>query len=278
MELRIDQRPPEQDSDGRLKPRIGITWGNKVNGAPIEKLAMYLDALLPAGATPVALIPTELVPAAREALGFRPDVIVTSYTETHLEDLDGLILAGGADIDPVRYGQTPSTPTLKIEAERDAFELPLARLALEQGVPVLGICRGFQMLNVALGGVLVQDIPSQYAGSIEHRQGAQHEVEMLPGSHVQRLAGMNRIQTNSYHHQGVKISEGLAPGVIATAFAPDGVVEAFEPEPGRFPGYVLAVQWHPEKRDAAESPEFTAMSRLLFADFASACRSLAKPA
>ena len=278
MELRIDQRPPEQDPDGRLKPHIGITWGNKVNGAPIEKLAMYLDALAPTGATPVALIPTELVPAARQALGSRPDVVVTSYAETRLEDLDGLILAGGADIDPSHYGQAPGTPTLQVEAARDAFELPLARRALEQGLPVLGICRGFQMLNVTLGGALVQDIPSQYPGALEHRKGARHEVEMIAGSLVEKLAGAGRVQTNSYHHQGVKLPEGLAPGLVATAFAPDGVVEAFEPEPGRFPGYVLAVQWHPEKPDAADTPEFTAMSTRIFADFVAACRRVAKPA
>ncbi|MEW6522354.1 MAG: gamma-glutamyl-gamma-aminobutyrate hydrolase family protein [Bacillota bacterium] len=160
-----------------------------------------------------------------------------------LEVLDGIILSGGVDVDPSHFGEEPLPQLGRVCPERDRAELILTRNALERRIPVLGICRGVQVLNVAAGGTLVQDIPCQVKPSLKHSQAAPrwyptHAVEMDDRSTVARLLGASTIRVNSFHHQSVAQP---APGFTITARAPDGVIEAIEG-----PGFAVGVQWHPE--------------------------------
>jgi putative glutamine amidotransferase len=166
-----------------------------------------------------------------------------------LEGVDALVLTGGGDVDPQFYGEQRHPTFSAAEPGRDEFELALARIAIERGLPVLAICRGVQVLNVAAGGSLIQDIESEVPGALVHRVDTTpstiaHEVWVASGS---KLAAMlaDRIEedallVNSRHHQAVK---RLAPGFIAAATAPDGVIEAIERADLPF---CLGVQWHPE--------------------------------
>ena len=161
-----------------------------------------------------------------------------------LERLDGLILAGGADVDPASYGHAPAPGTTDTRPERDAFEIGLAKAALETGLPVLGICRGFQLINVAAGGTLDQHLPDRL-GHERHRtvpgQFDEHEVELTPGSRIAAICGEERLMVSSHHHQGLDlVGQGIEVTGIATE---DGTPEAFE-----MPGlpYAIGVQWHPE--------------------------------
>ncbi len=186
------------------------------------------------------------------------------------ESLDAVFLPGGADIDPVSYGTAPHTMCDKTDRDRDRVELALARWAIADGKPVLGVCRGMQLINVALGGSLYQDLATQLPNGIKHdyfpfggashaRDYLAHEIRVAPDSRLARLFGTDPIKVNSMHHQGVR---AVAAGLTPTAHAPDGLVEAFE---GTGPSYLLAVQWHPEaltEKDAA--------TRRLFAEFVEA--------
>jgi putative glutamine amidotransferase len=196
----------------------------------LESVDDYVGALSSAGAEVVLLDP--LAP---------PD-------ETHdaLAHVQGICLPGGWDVDPMHYGE-PSHPTVQVAAAaRDALEFWLARAAVQQDVPLLAICRGLQVLNVALGGTLVQDIPDQWPGSdahaVAHTPTAQaHAIDVLVGSRLHEAvrAGMAR-HVNSRHHQAVRTP---GRGLRVTASAPDGVVEAIElPEAA----FCVGVQWHPE--------------------------------
>lgn len=173
---------------------------------------------------------------------------------------DGLLLTGGVDIDPREYGDVERHPTLELDADRDRYELALAREALRHDLPTLAICRGAQVLNVAAGGTLIQDIPSSHPESLDHQQTASkdllaHPVDVVAGSYVAMLvAGTERervpaiggpeppaqILVNSRHHQAIR---AVAPGFVVSATAPDGIVEAIE-KPGA--AFCVAVQWHPE--------------------------------
>ena len=158
-----------------------------------------------------------------------------------LDQLDGLLLSGGVDVHPSHYGQAVEAE-LMLDADRDDFEVPLGKAALGSDLPVFGICRGFQLMNVLKGGPLIQDLAGHRAGDSSDSPSGEHGVRVAPDSRLAHLLG-GEVPVNSRHHQGLTDAE-LAPGLRATAWSPDGLVEAFE-EPGN--RFVLAVQWHPER-------------------------------
>jgi len=167
-----------------------------------------------------------------------------------LKDCDGVLLTGGVDVDPVAYGERDRHPTVEVAPERDAYELSLAKLAIERDMPLLAICRGAQVLNVAAGGTLIQDIPSQHPATLAHsitepKTAIAHDINVLPDTCLALLlarpgAALKLIAVNSRHHQSVK---DTAPGFVVSATAPDGVIEAIEKPDAKF---CVGVQWHPE--------------------------------
>ena len=191
----------------------------------------YADAVQRAGGVAILLAPDD-------AVAERPDPV--------LGLLDGLLLAGGTDIDPMTYGAAPHPRTAAdTSSERDRFEVSLAHRALERDLPVLGICRGMQMLNVATGGTLEQHLPDVVGGE-RHSPSpgtfTRHDVRLGPGSLAARAAGEERHEVSSHHHQGVA---ELGEGIVASGWAePDDVVEAIEVPERRF---ALGVLWHPEE-------------------------------
>ena len=166
----------------------------------------------------------------------------------YLALLDGLIVTGGAfDVDPALFGATTKHETVSLKARRTAFELAICQSALAKNLPVLGICGGEQLLNVALGGTLVQHIPDEIKNALAHEQPNPrtepgHAVAIAPGTLLHRVTRMAEMQVNSAHHQAIK---DAAPGLVVDAVAPDGVIEGIEDPKRRF---VLGVQWHPEYR------------------------------
>ena len=158
-----------------------------------------------------------------------------------LASVDVLLLCGGEDVDPSRYKTKPSPRLGEVNLRRDAWEWLLLDEAVKRRLPVIGICRGCQLINVYFGGTLWQDVPSERPSGVLHRgKGVSHDIQIVAGSRLARTLGADNIQVNSLHHQAVK---DLAPGFRAVAFAPDGVVEAIESE--TLP--VVGVQFHPEK-------------------------------
>jgi len=206
-----------------------------------------------------ALLPYNYVQTVQRAGGLAlmlpVDPLLAEDPSEALDLIDGLVLAGGADIDPGSYGQAAHAETVDTVPERDAFELALTRGAIERDLPVLGICRGMQLINVARGGTLRQHLPEHY-GHEEHRRvigsfdGADHEVQLSEGSLAARAAGELRHATKSHHHQGVdRLGEGLRVSGISTL---DGLPEAIELENASPPNrFVLGVQWHPEADTAS---------------------------
>jgi putative glutamine amidotransferase len=197
-----------------------------------------------------ALLPLSYVEAVQRAGGLvvmlPPDERLAVEPEEALELLDGLMLAGGADIDPASYGQEAHPETVDTVPERDAFEIALVRAAIERDMPVLGICRGMQLINVARGGTLLQHLPDRF-GHHEHRRvlgsfdGAEHDVVLSEGSLAASAAGEVVHVTKSHHHQGVdRLGEGLIVSGVSTL---EDLPEAIELPDRRF---VLGVQWHPE--------------------------------
>lgn len=197
-----------------------------------------------------ALVPFNYVAAVQDAGGLAlvlpPDARLARDPNQLLELLDGLMLAGGADIDPACYGEPRHPETVETVPARDAFEIAMVRGAIARDMPLLGICRGMQLINVARGGTLLQHLPERL-GHHGHRRvvgtfdGADHEVELRQGSLVGRVAGERRHATKSHHHQGVaRLGAGLVVSGLSTL---DELPEAIELPDARF---VLGVQWHPE--------------------------------
>jgi putative glutamine amidotransferase len=209
----------------------------------------YLDALGAAGALPIVL-----------PMAFEPEAI-----QAQLALLDGLLFSGGVDLDPLTYGEEPARGLGEVFPDLDRHQLALARTALGLGLPMLGICRGIQLLNVAFGGTLHQDLDSLPAPVLRHgqlgwRHAASHTVDLAEGSRLRSMFGQASIGTNSFHHQAIK---DPAPGFRVSARTRDGVIEAVEAADGAF---VMAVQWHPESM-VERHPEM----RILFQELVRAC-------
>lgn len=234
-------------------PLIGISGSMNDAEKQIFLVRAYMQVLLKAGAVPVLL---------------SPDMDTCAMTHC-LNKLDGLMLAGGGDVVPSHF-QEEAIPELgETTPERDALELSLLPMAMERQMPVLGICRGVQVMNVALGGNLYQDLPAQYQHEtmplLPHRQTEAYEkpthtVMINPSSLLHQLVGETEIAVNSMHHQAVK---RIAPLLQPVATAPDGVIEALEHPALPF---FLGVQWHPERLEDAAS-------RQLFAGFINAAET-----
>lgn len=235
------------------RPLIGCaTYRKRIDQEPpidvYGLMPSYTEAVLQAGGVPV-LIPLGLDEETLSAL---------------LERIDGLLLPGGGDISPTHYGGNEGDPTVRdVDGERDHTEFLLVHHALQQQKPLLAICRGHQVFNVALGGTLWEDVHGAMPGAIAHdyfykhnREYLAHEVDVLPGSLLARILQAKRIPVNSLHHQGIR---ELAAGLKAVATAPDGLIEAVEVTDHPF---ALGVQWHPENLIRV-----TPAMRALFAHF-----------
>lgn len=209
----------------------------------------YVQALLAAGGVPLILSP----------------LMGPSVAGRALDGVDGLILTGGEDLDPAWYGADPSPLLSPPSRERDLFELALFAVARQRGLPILGICRGIQLINVGMGGTLFQDLPTERPGAVNHRpdgprDARSHQVRLAPGSRAAEALGATTIMVNSSHHQAIN---NLAPGLLATGWTDDKLIEAAEAAPDA--PWLLAVQWHPEEmhhdRQAPERGLFAALVR-----------------
>ncbi|MEO8576560.1 MAG: gamma-glutamyl-gamma-aminobutyrate hydrolase family protein [Gemmatimonadales bacterium] len=218
---------------------VSSTSDTRLGGAHRVRLnSTYITSLENAGLIPLVVPPLRNDAAAR--------AIVSR--------VDGLVLTGGEDVDPSFYGQPRAEECGAANESRDRTEIALIRAARELGKPVLAICRGPQVLNVALGGTLIQDIPSEVPGALEHnsehdRAARVHDVTIEPGSRIADAIGATSITVNSLHHQSIK---DLAPGLRITARSPDGIVEGVESDSDDW--WVIAVQWHPEEMNDAPEP------------------------
>lgn len=232
-----------------MKPIIGITTDFEEEGKNILKNT-YVQAVIRAGGLPL------IVP-----VGLEEDV------DQLVEMLDGLLLSGGNDINPMLFNEEPHEHLGEVTPSRDSSELELARRMLKTGKPILGICRGLQVLNVAVGGTLYQDLHNQIEGPIlQHVQKApethsSHYVQVEKGSLLESIAESERIQVNTNHHQSLK---GVPPIFKVTGVASDGIIEAIESTDEQF---VLGLQWHPEALAKAKD----AVSLRIFERFIGAC-------
>lgn len=225
-----------------MRPLIGVTTQTlqAIDGIPpllphsVVMNERYYVAAAHAGGAPV------LVPLLDEDLESLRAVYDT---------LDGVLIPGGVDMDPAHFGEAPHPKLGRVDEARDKVEMQLTRWAIEEGKPLLGLCRGLQVINVTLGGSLYQDLEAQYPDAIKHdyfptygfsRDHLAHEVAVTEGSRLRDVLARDRITVNSMHHQGIKT---LAPTLVANAVAPDGLVEGVE-----LPGapFCVGVQWHPE--------------------------------
>jgi putative glutamine amidotransferase len=216
----------------------------------IAILTQITDASFGVWNQPAVVLPagyvTEVQRAGGVALVLTPDGYLVDHPDELLDRVDGVLLSGGGDIDPAAYHAQRHPETSQVIPERDAFELALTQRAIERDLPVLGICRGIQVLNVAFGGTLVQHLP-EHVGHGDHRRTAgsfddnDHDVRLTEGSLAARSAGELMHGTKSHHHQGIsELGDGL---VVTGTSTMDELVEAIELPECRF---VLGVQWHPE--------------------------------
>lgn len=181
-----------------------------------------------------------------------------------LEKADGIIISGGPDVNPALYGQGSELERCgPIDYRRDTLELKMISYAIDHDIPLLCICRGHQILNVAEGGSLIIDIPSDHDTIILHRQEGKHMVRVVEGTNLASIVGCDSGLVNSRHHQAVKT---IAPGYLASAYASDGIIEAIEPaEPGGHP-FILGLQWHPESMIRESDSPFTLPIAIRFMD------------
>jgi putative glutamine amidotransferase len=214
-------------------PMIGVTTYSRNESGSFHIPSGYIDAIRAAGGLPILLAPGELnLPAL-------------------VQQLDGLVLSGGGDIDPEIYGGRHHHSVYAVDPERDDFDLGIARLALQHNVPTLGICRGMQVLNVATGGNLVVHVPDHYGTSVLHRtetprHPVEHEVQVESASRLAQILESEQMNIVSWHHQAV---DTVSPEWRAVAWAPDGLIEAIEHQ---VHPWAIALQWHPEM--SAEAP------------------------
>jgi putative glutamine amidotransferase len=240
-----------------MKPLIGISCGTFHDRAwcppSFGHRKTYVDAIVRAGGAPVLLPPLEDATTLRGLY----------------ERLDGVVFSGGGDIDPIHYGHHSHEKLGMIDPLRDGAEIPMARWAIEDGKPILGICRGLQVINVAMGGTLFQDIPSQIATELHHNASYEHEdwtylaheLTLAPDSQLAQLLGTEQMLVNSLHHQSLRtVADGLRP----VAWAPDGVVEAVE---SRSEQFIIGVQCHPEALQGQTDTRWQEM----FAAFVAQC-------
>ncbi len=229
------------------------TAGGEYRKPRVAIYAAYLAALQRVGLVPVLVTPAH-----------SPDAI-----QALIDSCAGLVLSGGDDIDPARYGQDPIPELGPVNPARDTAEFRALEVALEQDLPVLGICRGHQLLNVFFGGTLCQDLDVAAAAGAAHTQttpwGSHHHfVSIEPSSHVGRAIGVDRMEINSYHHQAIN---RVGRDLVVTARSHDGMIEAVE---SREHDWVVGVQWHPERYEA-DTPE-TDPNVQVFTAFAEAVR------
>ncbi|MCZ7625162.1 MAG: hypothetical protein C3F12_10665 [Candidatus Methylomirabilota bacterium] len=232
-----------------MRPKIGITsWHYQDNDERWEAiLEGYPRAVLEAGGLPLILPIASREPALAEA---------------YLEAIDGLILTGGADIHPSFYGQTILERCGEIDQERDRFEMALVQNARNRDLPLLGICRGLQVVNVALGGSLYQDLSYReqtdpaHQSAREQRGEPVHQVSIVQGTRLAEMLGVRDLRVTSTHHQ---IIHDLAPGLMVNAVAPDGVIEGIEGA-GQL---LLAVHWHPERMFPSHSEQLALFRALV---------------
>ena len=246
------------------RPTIGITTQSlqAIDGIPpalplsVVMNQRYYEAVAAAGAAPV------LIPLLDDI-----DALRATY-----EACAGIMIPGGVDMDPETYGEAPHARLGRVDPARDRVELQLTHWAIEDRKPLLGLCRGLQVINVATGGTLYQDIDAQLEGAIRHdyfptfgfdRDYVSHDVAVAPASRLRSLVDTDQLPVNSMHHQGVK---QLGAGLVACAHAADGLIEAVESANGH---WMVGVQWHPEVFDA-DDPH----TRELFRGFVHAARGM----
>lgn len=220
-----------------MKPLIGITteeaksilsWGPNT----YRQNHQYSDAILDAGGIPV----------------FMPFTHTTQELRAMYDRMDGILFAGGNDIDPAEYGESKHVKTIDISPERDRIEIQLVKWAIADNKPILAICRGLQVLNVALGGTLIQDIPTEVLGASNHDESTDqkdkhyisHQLRLDPDSKLATIFGRDSVPANTHHHQAIKKP---APGLSVTGWAEDNIIEAAEIASSRF---AIGVQCHPE--------------------------------
>ena len=210
--------------------------------------AAYLKAIQAAGGVPVPMPPQLDAPARAEIL----------------KRVHGVLLTGGGDVDPARFGQTPHPTTSLVSNARDSLEIDLTHWAVDTRVPLLAVCRGLQVLNVALGGSLYQDIPSEPGSPIDHSQSGKprhipvHRVKVRDGSRLAEILGTVEVDVNSFHHQAIK---RLGQRLADVAWAPDSIIEGIELVDGG--QFVVGVQWHPEELTENDSAAFNLFAALV---------------
>jgi putative glutamine amidotransferase len=235
-------------------PLVGVTTSITVGQTPERAYvnSAYLHAVQQAGGVPV-LLPPQLSKASLERL---------------VRGLDALLLTGGGDVDPATFGEEPHPTLYEVAPARDALETQVTLIALERKTPLLAICRGIQVLNVALGGSLHQDVATEPGTQIQHsqkeaREQTTHKVTVTPRSRLGRVLGAEDLEVNSFHHQVIK---SLGRGLVPVAWAPDQLVEGVELDDDS--QFVLGVQWHPEHLVGNSEP-----ARRLFSALVTAARA-----